>query len=129
MKPESTAMVYKGLIIEESLETKEVLKKLWIISTKIEPVTEVHKTPWIKQWTMHTVEISEKHIKEIADQIAGSIDGEHTWYADFKNDLKHYIVFKNKVFTIDRSNTDHYDEVKKYGISIGIPEHQLDFKP
>ena len=40
---------YKGVIIEESLENKDILKDIKIISTKIEPVQEKHKTPWVKQ--------------------------------------------------------------------------------
>ncbi|MBI2665806.1 hypothetical protein HYX12_04250 [Candidatus Woesearchaeota archaeon] len=52
-------MVFKGVIIEESLARKEILQKIKILSTKIEPVTEKHKTPWLKQWTLHTVEVPE----------------------------------------------------------------------
>ena len=59
-------MNYKGVIIEESLGSKNVLKDIVILSTKVEQVTEKHKTPWLKQWTLHTVEI----LEEIADQIA-----------------------------------------------------------
>ncbi len=49
---------YKGVVIEESIEDKSVLAYLRILSTEVEPVTEKNKTPWVKQWTMHTVEIS-----------------------------------------------------------------------
>ena len=55
-------MPYRGVIIEESLEDKDVLKEVRILSTKVEPVTEKHKTPRIKQWTLHTVEIPEDRI-------------------------------------------------------------------
>ena len=50
---------YRGVIIEESLENKEILKKVQILSTDIKQVTEKHKTPWVKQWTLHTVIIPE----------------------------------------------------------------------
>ncbi len=50
-------MDFKGVIIEESLENKQVLKKTKITETEVEAVTEKHKTPWIKQWTLHTAEI------------------------------------------------------------------------
>ena len=50
-------MNYKGVIIEESLENKDILKDVKILETKVEEVVEEHKTPWIKQWTLHTVEI------------------------------------------------------------------------
>jgi len=39
---------FVGVIIEESLEKKDILKKVKILKTKIEKVTTKHKTPWIK---------------------------------------------------------------------------------
>lgn len=121
---------YEGIIIEESLADKEVLKKLKIVSTKVEPVTEQHKTPWLKQWTLHTVEIPASQAHEIANEISHAIETEHAaWYADFKTDLHHFIIYPNKVFFIDRSSKEQYDEASRYGVSLGIPDHQVDFSP
>lgn len=38
-------MTYHGTIIEESLENKDVLGRVKIVSTKVEPVVDKHKTP------------------------------------------------------------------------------------
>ena len=73
-----------GVIIEESLENKNVLKKIKIINTEIEKVTEKHKTPWINQWTLHDIEIPEKDVDEIAKEISKSLDSQHDWYADVR---------------------------------------------
>lgn len=122
-------MNYKGVIIEESLENKDILKDVKISETKVEEVVEEHKTPWIKQWTLHTVEIPENQAGTVAEKISKVLDSEHNWYADFKNDTHHYIIFRDKVFYIDRKNKEQYDEAKQYGISLGIPEYQVDFAP
>lgn len=124
-------MNYKGVIIEESLENKDILSNVKILSTKVEKVTEKHKTPWLSQWTLYTVEIPEKEAKEIANEISKSLDRNHggSWYADFKNDTHHYIIFRDRVFYIDRKSKEQYDEAKRYGISLGIPEYQVDFHP
>ncbi|PIU71740.1 hypothetical protein COS80_01580 [Candidatus Woesebacteria bacterium CG06_land_8_20_14_3_00_39_27] len=122
-------MNYKGVMIEESLKDTSVLKNVDIISTKVEKVVKSHKTPWLTQWTLHTVEIPEEKAQEIANAISKALESEHNWYADFKNKQFHYIVFKGKVFKVDRSKSDEYEEVKKYGISLGIPDYQLDFSP
>ena len=121
--------VFTGVIIEESLENKDVLKKVKIINTEVEEVTENHKTPWIKQWTLYTVEIPENQAEEIAKELSKSLDSEHNWYADFKNDKTHFIIFRDKIFKINRLNKDEYDEATKHGISLGIPEHQVNFSP
>ena len=122
---------YQGIIIEESLENKAVLKKVKILSTKVKKVTPQHQTPWILQWTLHTVEISGNKAKEIAEEIRESLDSKHggSWYADFKNSKTHYIIFRNRIFIIDRTNKNDYDKAKKYGLSLGIPEYQVDFHP
>ena len=90
---------YKGVIIEESLEKNDILKDVIVVDTKVEPVTEDHKTPWIKQWTLHTIEIPEEKADEVADKLSAD---------------------KNPVL---------YKDAKQYGISLGIPEYQVDFAP
>ena len=119
-------MIYKGVIIEESLSDKSVLSKVKIVETKVEPITPEHKTLWLKQWTLHTVEIMEEKSDEIAQNISKSLDNEHTsWYADYKNGKYHYIIYSGKVFKIDLQNPFLYKTAKEYGLSIGIPEYQL----
>jgi len=122
-------MNYKGVIIEESLENKDILKDVKILETKVEKVTEEHKTPWVKQWTLHTVEIPANQAKDVAEKISKVLDSKDDWYADFKNESHHYIIFRNKVFYIDRKSKEQYDEAKRHGISLGIPEYQVDFHP
>ena len=120
---------FNGVIIEESLENKGVLKKVKILKTKVEEITEEYKTPWIKQWTLHTVEIIENQADEIAEDLSKSLDSKHSWYADFKNDEFHLIIFHNKVFKIDRSKPEQYKKAVEYGLMLGIPDYQLDFTP
>jgi len=123
--------MYKGVIIEESLQDTSVLHHLKILETKVEPTTSKHKTPWLKMWTLHTVLIDNNDADKVAEEISHSLDYSHksAWYADFKNDKTHYIIFKDKVFKIDRSNTEEYKAATEYGISLGIPKYQVDFAP
>jgi hypothetical protein len=123
-------MNYKGVIIEESLQDASVIKELKVLETKIEPITPEHKTPWLKQWTLHTVEIPEEKAEEVAEKISKSFDKGHLdWYADYKNNKYHFIIYAGKVFRVDLANPVLYKDAKKYGISIGIPEYQVDFVP
>jgi hypothetical protein len=123
-------MNYKGVIVEESLQDNSLLKDLNVLETKVEPITPEHKTPWLKQWTLHTVEIPEEKAEEVSEKISKSFDKEHPdWYADYKNDKYHFIIFADKVFKVDLANPILYKDAKTYGISIGIPEYQVDFAP
>ena len=120
-------MNYKGVIIEESLGRKDVLREVKILETKVEAVTEEYKTPWLKQWTLHTVEIPEDKVDEIARMVSKDLDTKDSWYGDFKNDKYHYIVYRGKVFKVDLQNPLEYKSAKEYGIALGIPEYQVDF--
>lgn len=122
-------MNYKGVIIEESLENKDILKKLKILNTRIEQVTKKHKTPWVKQWTLYTVEVPEDETERYAEEISHALDSKHDWYADFKSDDIHFIIYRDKVFKVDKSNKEQYNKATKYGISLGIPDYQVDFSP
>ncbi len=121
--------MYKGVIIEESLADKSVLKKVQILSTEAEQATERHRTPWVEKWTLHTVQIPDEQAEAIANEIKNSLDPDHAWYADFKNDTRHYIIFRDKVFFIDRTSKEQYDRAREHGLSLGIPAHQVDFHP
>ena len=120
-------MDYKGEVILESLSDRTVLDDLFIVKTKSVKVDENHQTPWLKHWTIHIVEIPKKIINQTVLKIAKALEGKHPWYADFKNDKNHIIIFKNRIFTIDREKPDQYNQAIEYGVGLGIPKHQLDF--
>jgi len=122
-------MDYRGIVIEESLVDAKVLQSLTIVNTAVESVTEGHRTPWLKRWTMHTVSVPEEKIRDVAAELSQVLEGGHSWYADLKNDRYHFIVFHGKVFCVDRRNPDEYEKARQYGVSVGVPEHQLDFGP
>ena len=123
-------MNYKGVVIEESLEDKSVLGEVKILRTKTEKISPEHKTPWLTQWALHTIEVPEEKAEEIAQELSKVLDYSHnSWYADFKNDQFHYIIFKDKVFKIKLDDAEGFKEAKQYGISLGIPDYQVDFAP
>jgi hypothetical protein len=68
---------YRGIIIEESLEDKSILSELRILETEVEKVTERNKTPWLKLWTKHTVEVPEAEAQAVAERLAKMLDRKH----------------------------------------------------
>ncbi len=124
-------MIYKGVIIEESLKNTSLLKEVNILETKAEKITSEHQTPWLKQWTLHTVEVPEEKAEDVAEKLSKSLDYSHnsSWYADFQNDKYHFIIFQDKIFKVKIDDAEGFKEAKQYGISLGIPEYQVDFAP
>lgn len=123
-------MNFRGVIIAESLKDQRVLRQLKIIKTEVEPVTPEHHTPWVKQWTLHTVEIPENQAETMARQLSHNLQSQPgNWYTNFKTDQTEYIIFPGRIFKIDRTSREQYAAATKYGISIGIPAYQVDFAP
>jgi len=119
-------MDYEGTIIKESLKSPGILKTLPVISTRVEPITPEHQTPWLTQWTLHTVNIPLDQAGPVAERLSHEIETTHqAWFIDFKNDTIHYIIFPGKVFEIDRAQPEQYRAAKQYGLNLGIPGYQL----
>lgn len=118
---------YTGTIIEESSKDRAVLDELTIVSTKVLKVTERFQTPWLSQWTFHSVEIDPEKADETAELLSKSLEGEHDWYTDFNNGEIFYVVFRNKVFKCTQDNTEARQKAVAHGLSLGIPDYQLDF--
>ncbi len=116
---------FKGTVIEESLANKKVLDRLKITHTNIEPVVASHDTPELSKWTLHNIELESNQIDEVAKQLSRAIKPK--WYAHFYNSDCFVVIFPEKVFSFARKDAKARQEVEEYGISWGIPAHQMDF--
>ena len=105
------------------------MKKVHITKTDILLVTKRHKTPWVKQWTFHFVEVDKEKAESIALEISKNMDPKHIWYADFRNNKIHYVIYYNRVFKIDVNKKENYQKAIDYGSKLGLPDYQLDFSP
>ena len=104
---------YKGTIIENSLEDKNILKDL-----------KVTKNYQIEDWILDDVLVTEEQIKNL-----GKYMNDGPWYMHFwqKGNDKVKVVFKDKIFMIDYSDKNTWNEAISHGKSRGISEEQLDF--
>lgn len=128
--------IYKGGIIEESLEDISILSKFKIVET----VVTDDENP-ADRWHIHNVEATEDQFEELSKVI--KLRG---WYAHFwsnnlyviknakkplfpdKNDNIYVIaVFRDKVFHFNYEDKASWQPAIDYGLSVGIPLEQLDF--
>ncbi len=104
---------YKGIIIKESLENKDILDDAHIVESTVSSDGK---------WHMHTVLISLEYLERLAQNLK---DG--TWYAHFWNGREVIAVFKGKTFQFNFDDKNTWEETLAHGRSLGIPEEQLDF--
>ncbi len=105
---------YKGVLVENSLLDKEILKHVKIIRSYEEG-----------DWKLHDIRLSKKHIADIQRSIA-----HEGWYFHLWEPGKERVtvVFKEKIFEITHSDRSTWRDAIAHGITVGIPEEQLDFR-
>lgn len=104
---------YMGTIVLESLIDKSVLDNLKVIKSEVSSTLG---------WHLFTVEVSAEEILNLSKNIESN-----KWYMHFWKDRNVIAVFKDKTFEFNYDDKESWKPAVDYGLSIGIPEEQLDF--
>jgi len=78
-------------------------------------------------WTFLEFEADDAVAGPLAESLARSLLAEGGWYADFRADDDHVVVFAGKVFRYQRGDQDGRAGAIDYDRAMGVPEHQLDW--
>jgi len=105
--------MYKGIVIDNSLISKDILTKI-----------RVNKTWQDGDWTLHNVSLDEDRIAELSSSLDNGPWYVHIWKQG-QDELK--VIFKDKIFDIKFSDKSTWVEAIEHGKSLGIPDEQLDF--
>lgn len=73
-------------------------------------------------------EADDRDAESLADALAACLADEGGWYADFGVGEDHVVVFAGKVFRYRRGDRAARAEAEAHARSVGVPEHQLDWK-
>ena len=107
---------YKGIIVEESLEDNRILNDFKIIDFRISK----EENP-ADRWHLYTVQVSKEKIVRLSKNI------KPRWYMHFWKNRNVIAIFKDKKFEFNFDDKSTWKPVVGYGLSLGIPEEQLDF--
>jgi len=107
---------YKGIIIEESIEDNRTINGLEVVGIHISGQENPSET-----WHLYTLKVNEEEIELLSKAI------KHGWYMHFWRDKKVRVIFKNKRFDFDYDDKATWKLAVEYGLSVGIPESQVDF--
>lgn len=110
---ECDAKIFKGTIIENSLNEKSVLDGLTI-----------EKTSTIDGEVLHSVLVEESQIDKLQKSIAPGPWYIHLWQPG-RDDVR--ILFRDKTFTIKYSDRGTWADAVAHGKALGIPDEELDF--
>jgi hypothetical protein len=120
----------RGRILTESLRPGVVLEvpDLRVVRMWREDVSASAAPDQPPVWTLLDVEAPAERAGELAEALAAALSGEGGWYADFRVGADHVVVFAGRSFRYRRGDEPARAHVVAYGRSVGVPEHQLDWK-
>lgn len=116
-------MVWKGVVIEESLDDKKILELVKIIDTRKTTLEKEEKKGILHS---HEIELDDNKKDEFVQEASSSI--KQGWYIHICKDGVMTIIFRSKVLTFDKSQKDKITDAKNYGISVGILKEQMDIE-
>lgn len=110
---------YTGEVIVESLQDKSVLELLE--TYKIKSRRAEMPNEQVKVWNINRYCLGEQALAEVVPRLEKSI-GSGGWYIHFYSDLgnKLYVVFKGKHFLVSKAKDSTWDEMIRFGETIGI---------
>ncbi len=109
---------YHGIVIDVSQKDPSALGELSIIGRREAPDAS---------WTLLKVEVKPGDLEGVIQRLQANLVEDAFYFHFYRND-ELIAVFKKKIF---RTKTDPstWGELVAYGLSLGIPERQLDFRP
>jgi len=122
--------VITGCVIGESLRSGAVLE---LPDLRIRRITRLDQSGTASAdqpqvWTVIDFETSDHHTQQLAQELAACLASDGGWYADFRTGDERVVVFAGKVFSFQRGDTAARAEAAAHGRSVGVPEHQLDWR-
>jgi hypothetical protein len=113
-------MVWKGVLIEESLEDKSLLNLTKIVETDIDRLKEDGKVR-----TLHKIEVEDNKKDEFIQTAIKKL--KLKFYTYLVKDKVMYVLFRDHMFKFSRGYPE-LEAAKEYGKRAGIPEEQMPFE-
>ena len=118
--------MFKGLLLKESLADPRVLAGLHITKTETWQVSNAAAgQPSV--WTAVSFEEPTARADEVADALSRALKT-HGWYANASTGTYAYVIFSCKIYKYRRGDATQRAAARQYGLLMGIPESQLDWK-
>ena len=121
-------MKYKGLLLKESLNDETVLNLINTTKTEIWDNIQNASKGQPKKWTAIYFEFEGSEEEAIIKAETLSRALKEMWYMNFSTEEEIYVIYpKNKFYKYVKGDEQRKQEAINYGLSIGIPQSQLDW--
>lgn len=116
-------MTWKGVIIKESLEDKNLLDMTVTVSSR---KTFLEAEEDKGEMHFHSVEVSDDKKDEFVEKAKTAV--KQGWYIHVVKNITMVVIFRNRAFEFTENEKDKLEEARGYGLSVGILREQMDFE-
>ena len=120
MAPSTTEDVWRGTLIEESLDDEELLEHVDIVDVATGTLESEEEKG---EFTFHRVEVPDKELDVIVSIALKSLKS--SWYFHLVKGGTMIVMFKDKKFTVNEGDEEGLQAIKDYGMAHGIHADQL----
>lgn len=121
--------MYTGAVITQSLKPGSELTGVPLVVDRLvtfDKSDAAENQP--TRWTMIFFRIDDADAERLASWFADSLISEPgVWYADFRNDAEHFVIFPGRIFRYRLDDHDARQQAVDHGRRLGVPEAQLDW--
>lgn len=116
-------MVWKGVIIEESLEDTSLMELVKVVGIR---QTFLQKEERKGVLHFHKVEVDDRDVNLFLARAPVAIKG--GWYIHLCGGSRMVVVFRGHTFEFGEEEHAKLEAARRYGLSVGIIREQMDFE-
>ncbi|GGN21275.1 hypothetical protein [Streptomyces fuscichromogenes] len=120
-----------GCVVAESLRPGAVLELAGLRMCRVSRVDLAGSARGSQPpvWTILEFESDAEDDTPLAQALSDGLSPDGGWYADYRvGDRERVVVFAGRVFRYSGADDPRRLEAVAHGASVGVPEHQLDWK-
>jgi len=116
-------MVWRGVIIEESLDDKSILNLVKVVKLRKTTLEKESEKGFL---TFLYIELNDEKKDAFVKKALTSIKNRFYLHVCKENNM--IVIYKDKVFEFSSDNVVKLNEARNYGLSIGILKEQMPFE-
>ena len=116
-------MAWKGVVIEESLKDRSLLRMARIVRTRKDTLEGEDERG---EMTLHYIEVDDRDKEKFLEKAKSAI--KDAWYLHICKDGTMAVVFRGRVFEFTAREPGKIREAEDYGESMGILREQMNFR-
>jgi hypothetical protein len=110
-------IMFHGILLDLAFVDQEYPKSFSLFAQKLSG-----------DWGLYGIKVDQNDCESTVVNIQAHMRTDQPFYNHLYDDERLIVIFRERIFRVT-THASSWEEVKQYGLTLGIPEQQLDFWP